>query len=259
MIPVRIQFEFSRWGSAHVDPLDRKRCLSKWGFTWRHLTCPVGCLTRYWARHSEWNHSCTLNMQLYILLFILTFGSTFQHKACLLISLSFLIDKCILGNKAFQFDCLWPEAESLWLSGGTRLEEKIPKFTKLNMSDEAECGLCSGRILASFPCPSCEHKLTRGGRLHSSDCLRTRGLELNLGTAPASHTCMIPLECLVTSFSQRSMYTCVLGRLYLSCRHSQIVCVVPRDEIGLVEVGNTVRKPTGTQNCFPTASWISGI
>lgn len=41
-------------------------------------------------------------------------------------------------------------------------QETIPKFSRLNMSDEAECGWRSSRIVASFPCPSCETKL-RGG------------------------------------------------------------------------------------------------
>lgn len=83
-----------------------------------------------------------------------------------------------------------------------------------------------------------------GGALHSSSQLQTRDLYLFLGTAPASHTCMIPLECLATSFSQRSMYTRVLGHLYLSCRRSQIKCAVPRDKVCPVEEGKIVRKLT---------------
>lgn len=91
------------------------------------------------------------------------------------------------------------------------------------MNDVIKCGWCFSRIFPSFLCPPCEKQLI-WGELHSSNHLLRRGLYLFIGTAPVSHTCMIPLECLETSFSQRSMYTCVLGHLFVIYPFPDQVC-----------------------------------
>lgn len=104
---------------------------------------------------------------------------------------------------------------------------------------EAECGQCFSRIIASFPCPSCESKLTRGGRewLVSSNHLHTRGLDLFLGSAPASHTCMIPLECLVTSFfPEIYVYMCPRSSLFVMQALPDQVCGSQRYGL-LCEIG----------------------
>ena len=160
-----------------------------------------------------------------------TFFSSFCYSA---LSLFVLYDKCILWNTVLPVWLLGGKSQDTLSLQGWSLNT-IPKSEKFTINDEVECGW-------SLPLSRVHPVKTSsgGGELHSFNHLRTRGLYLFLGTAPASHTCTIPPECLVTSFSQRAMYTCVLGHLYLSCRHSHINYVVPRDK----DLGNMVRKPT---------------
>lgn len=104
------------------------------------------------------------------------------------------------------------------------------------MSDDVECGRRFSWIVASFPCPSCETKLTGGGSCIPPNHLHTRGLDLFSGTAPASHTCMIPLECLVTSLSQRSICPGSFFICHVGTPRSSVWFL--RNEVCLVEVGN---------------------
>ncbi len=99
--------------------------------------------------------------------------------------------------------------------------KKIPKFTKPKMNDEVECDWCFSRILGSFPCPSCENKLTGGGAafLQPSPYKRSGSIFGHSSCIPHMH---IPLECLVTSFSQRSMYTWVIFICHVGTTRSSV-------------------------------------
>lgn len=175
-------------------------------------------------------------IQLHILLFVLTFYSTFQHKAVCIMPFPWSM------NAFWESQCCSQKPEILWLSG----EEAWRKFPNLPNSIWMMRLNVIGASAGSLPLSRVHPVKTnwRGGGaafLQPSPHKKSGSIFGHSSCVPHMH---IPLECLVTSFSQRSMYTCVLGHLYLSCRHSQIKCVVPRDKVWLVEVGNMVRKPT---------------
>lgn len=105
-----------------------------------------------------------LNMQLRFLLFTFFLDILAQSLfvKCSDVFWSSLHRLTCSGNGASS---VWSPAAKNWDSwtlGGGKSCRKFPNLTKW-FSEEAECGLCFSRILASFPCPSCENTMMVGG------------------------------------------------------------------------------------------------
>lgn len=108
-----------------------------------------------------------------------------------------MIDLCLLGNSVVSPASCSQRSGSSAIKGLD--QETIPKFSRLDMSDEAECGWCSSRIVASFPCPTLWDQVERRGSCIPQNDLHTSGLGLFLAATPVFHTCVFPPECLLTS------------------------------------------------------------
>lgn len=100
-----------------------------------YVTAPyISC----WMPHTllsqtpEWNHRVTMNMQLYILLFILTFGSTFQHKACFAhIIVFFWLINVFWETKRFSLIACGQRQRFFDSRGAWGLKKKFPNLPNL--------------------------------------------------------------------------------------------------------------------------------